>query len=160
AGAPPRAGAAISGQPFAISYSAASGRLTITPTSDEPASAIAQALAAVINTGSVYTAELRIGLLGDSSLLLHRGASNTPFPVGFTIPPSAGTQPQGTVTVSGTVASAPAADTWLVGAWHFLTAPAATDVWSLSINGTAYSYTVKACPSGTTCDLIGQLANG
>ena len=109
---------------------------------DEVPSRVAQRLAACIVAGitaspdtdctgaaanGVYQVEVRIGLLGDSRLIITRGGAGFSVTVDIDPAPTAAAT-SGVLTVSGVPTTIPAATTWTLATWRFTSAGSASIV--------------------------------
>src|SRR5205085_12400344 len=121
-------GAAAVGETWRLTVAGKAYDVVVDATNSVP-SLIAQALAAKIAKDG-YTVDLRIGLLGDSKLIVRKSSGT--FTATFTILPATGaTTTNGTGTISGTTADV-AGHTWTMAAIQLLTPGQAGDVWSLT----------------------------
>ena len=146
-------GAATVGEIWTLKLDDTTFSVTVNTANAVP-SRIAQQLAdQILQAG--YAVEVRVGLLGDSKLIV--AAKGSAFTAVFAIvkaPDTADTA--GVGTVSG-VTTEVAGHTWTNAAIQLLTRGAVGNVWSLTLNGTTLSTTVRA--DDTIGDIAHRLAN-
>ena len=112
---------------------------------DDVASRVALAIAALVP--STYHVEARVGILGDSELIITKGGD--PFTVGFGIVAAGGRNVLGSVSVSGTPAAGSTGGLFTMAAAQILSTGPVGTIWSLTIGpsgGTPVTktYTVQA----------------
>ena len=112
---------------------------------DDVASRVALAIAALVP--STYHVEARVGILGDSELIITKGGD--PFTVGFGIVAAGGRNVLGSVTVSGTPAVGSTGGLFTMAAAQILSTGPVGTTWSLTIGPSGgapvtETYTVQA----------------
>ncbi len=124
---------------------------TVAP-GDDVASRVALELASLIS--SDYTVEPRVGILGDSELIITRSNDTNPFTVGFGIVAPAGKTVEGSASVTGTPTN-PSALTYTMAAAQLLSTTSTAN-WSLTLNdGTA-----ETVSFGATSTDVGTVTQG
>ena len=126
---------------------------------DDVASRVALQLAALAR-GHGYTVETRVGILGDSRLLISR-ADGSSFTVGFDITAAAGADANGTMSLTGTPVSTSGLD-FTMAAAQILDPGAAGTTWTLTLGGAdggTYTVTSDGTAGSITHNLARQISS-
>ena len=119
------------------------------------ASLIALKLAALVSAAG-YTVEARVGLLGDSRLLISKGGQA--FTVGFEITAAAGKTVEGKASVTGTPASTSGLD-FTMAAAQILDPGAAGTTWTLGVGGANITVTSDGTAGSVTTELARRISS-